>query len=260
MSRRATAAAWGAYDIPDQTGRVAVVTGANSGVGFATADELAAHGAHVVLAVRNRENGDAAAAVIQRRTPDAAISVQVLDLASLESIDCAASELGATFDRIHLLINNAGVMVGPRSMTTDGFETHFGTNHLGHFALTGLLMGHLLMTPESRIVTLSSAAHRLRANVDLDDLQSVRNYTTNRAYAQSKLANLLFTYELQRRLAADDSSTLALAAHPGGTRSGLSRHSSLPVRVFNSFLQSPQIGALPTLRAATEPTARGGEF
>jgi NAD(P)-dependent dehydrogenase (short-subunit alcohol dehydrogenase family) len=258
--RQTAHAPWAVEDIPDQTGRVAVITGANTGVGFATAAELADHGADVVLAVRNAENGQRAAAAIRQRTPDAAVWVQVLDLASLESIDCAAAELGSAFDRIDLLINNAGVLGGPRSTTTDGFEMDLGTNHLGHFALTGLLMGHLLATPESRVVTLSSAAHRLSADIDFDDLQSQRKYNANGAYARSKLANLLFTYELQRRLAAGNTSMSALAAHPGGTRSGLSRHSSLPARLFNGMLQDPAMGALPTLRAATDPMAVGGQY
>lgn len=257
---RAGQTGWAAEDIPDQTGRVAVITGADSGIGFATAAELAAHGAHVVLAVRNCDDGRAAAAEIRRRTTEALVTVQVIELASLESIDCAAAELHETFDRIDLLINNAAMMGGPRSTTLDGFEMHFGANHLGHFALTGLLLGHLLSTPWSRIVTLSSAAHRLRPNIEFADLHSARKYTPNRAYAQSKLSNLLFTYELQRRLAAADSSAAALAAHPGGTRGGVSRNPSTPVRLVDGLLQSPQMGALPTLRAATDPTAVGGQF
>jgi NAD(P)-dependent dehydrogenase (short-subunit alcohol dehydrogenase family) len=239
---------------------VAVITGANSGVGFATADTLAAHGADVVLAVRRLDAGHTAAAAIRRSTRAGTVSVVQLDLASLESIDHAAAEIGEHVDRIDLLINNAGIMGGAGSTTRDGFEQHIGTNHLGHFALTGLLLGHLLAAPESRIVTLSSAAHRLVRHLDVDDLHSRPSGTANGAYAQSKLANLLFTYELQRRLVAAGSSTTALAAHPGGTRSHLSRHSSWPVRVFNRALQSPAMGALPTLRAATDPSAGGGEY
>jgi NAD(P)-dependent dehydrogenase (short-subunit alcohol dehydrogenase family) len=251
---------WTAADIPDQTGRVAVITGANSGVGFATASELAAKGAHVVLAVRNLDAGRAVSAVIRAKHPAALISIQELDLASLESIEVAAAELATAFDGIDLLINNAGVMGGPRSTTIDGFEMHLGTNHLGHFALTGLLLGHLLAERNSRIVTVSSAAHRLSGHIDFDDLQSERKYRANTAYAQSKLANLLFSYELQRRLHEANSSTIAVAAHPGGTRSDLSRHSSAPVRLFNRFLQAPAMGALPTLRAASDPTVSGGQY
>jgi NAD(P)-dependent dehydrogenase (short-subunit alcohol dehydrogenase family) len=241
--------AWTANDIPDQCGRVAVITGANTGVGLATAMQLVHHGAHVVLAVRNLDKGNAAAASIRSTTPGAGVSIQHLDLASLDSVHAAAAELDTTLDRIDLLINNAGVMAGerPRSTTDDGFEMHFGTNHLGHFALTGLLLRHVLAKPNSRVITVSSAAHRLQPRIHFDDLQSLRTYRTTSAYGQSKLANLMFVYELQRRLAAHDSTTIAVAAHPGGTRTDLARDSSTPVKLFNHLLlQTPAIGALPT--------------
>ncbi|WP_319449698.1 MULTISPECIES: oxidoreductase [unclassified Mycobacterium] len=259
-SDRTADSTWTAADIPDQSGRVAVITGANSGVGFATAHELARHGAHVVLAVRNPYKGQAAAAAIRTAIPNADVMVQHLNLASLESVERAGAELGGRFDRIDLLINNAGVMGGARSTTVDGFEMHLGVNHLGHFALTGTLIGHLLAAPNSRIVTVSSAAHRLRARIRFDDLHSQRRYTVNRAYLQSKLANLLFTYQLQHRLNACDSSTIAVAAHPGGSTSDITRHSTTPVRLVNQLLQSPAMGALPTLRAATDPSVSGGQF
>ncbi|MDT5087159.1 MAG: hypothetical protein QOJ61_4202 [Mycobacterium sp.] len=254
---------WTADDIPDQRGRVAVITGANTGVGLATATQLARHGAHVVLAVRNLDKGNAAAASIQSTSPGADVSVQQLDLASLDSVYTAAAELDTRLDRIDLLINNAGLMAGgrPRSTTDDGFEMHLGTNHLGHFALTGLLLGHLLAAPNSRVVTVSSAAHRLRPRIHFEDLQSLRTYRTTSVYGQSKLANLMFVYELQRRLAAYDSTTIAVAAHPGGTRTDLARDSSTPVKLFNRLLlQTPAMGALPTLRAATDPSVSGGEY
>src|SRR6202011_1871931 len=202
--------AWAADDIPDQRGRVAVITGANTGVGLATATQLARHGAHVVLAVRNLDKGNAAAASIRSKTPSADVSIQQLDLASLDSVYAAAAELDTRLDRIDVLINNAGVMAGarPRSTTDDGFEMHFGTNHLGHFALTGLLLGHVLAAPNSRVVTVSSAVHRLQSRIHFEDLQSARTYRTTSAYGQSKLANLMFVYELQRRLAAHDSTTI----------------------------------------------------
>jgi NAD(P)-dependent dehydrogenase (short-subunit alcohol dehydrogenase family) len=255
--------AWTADDIPDQGGRVAVITGANTGVGLATATQLARHGAHVALAVRNRDKGNAAAAGIRSTTPGADVSVQHLDLASLDSVYAAAAELDTRLDRIDLLINNAGVMAGrrPRSTTDDGFEMHLGTNHLGHFALTGLLLGHLLGAPNSRVVTVSSAAHRLRPRIHFEDLQSLRTYRTTSVYGQSKLANLMFVYELQRRLAAYDSTTIAVAAHPGGTRTDLARDSSTPVKLVNRLLlQTPAMGALPTLRAATDPSVSGGQY
>jgi NAD(P)-dependent dehydrogenase (short-subunit alcohol dehydrogenase family) len=255
--------AWTADDIPDQGGRVAVITGANTGIGLATATQLARHGAHVVLAVRNLDRGNSAAASIRSTTPGAEVSVQQLDLASLDSVYAAAAELDTRLDRIDLLINNAGVMAGgrPRSTTADGFEMHFGTNHLGHFALTGLLLGHVLAAPDSRVVTVSSAAHRLQSRIHFEDLQSARTYRTTGAYGQSKLANLMCVYELQRRLAAHDSTTIAVAAHPGGTRTDLARDSSTPVKLFNRLLlQTPAMGALPTLRAATDLSVSGGQY
>ena len=191
---------WTEDDMPDQSGRVCVVTGANSGLGLETARALAAHGASVVLAVRNLDKGAEAVARIRAATPNADLSVQRLDLASLDSIRTAARELRDNTDRIDLLINNAGVMYTPRQKTTDGFELQFGTNHIGHFALTGLLLDRLLPVEGSRIVTVSSIAHRILSRIDFDDLQAQRRYNRIAAYGRSKLANLLFTYELQRRL------------------------------------------------------------
>ncbi|MET8828030.1 SDR family NAD(P)-dependent oxidoreductase [Streptomyces sp. NPDC004610] len=256
---------WTADDIPDQTGRTAVVTGANTGLGFETAAGLAAHGAQVVLAVRSPDKGEEAAARITARTPGASVTVQRLDLGSLDSIRAAARALRSAHDRIDLLINNAGVMWTPRATTADGFELQFGTNHLGHFALTGLLLDRLLPVPGSRVVTVTSQAHRWGAALDFDDLQAERRYRRTAAYSRSKLANLLFTYELQRRL-ADRHTTVALAAHPGGAATELTRDFAPPVRLLAGKLivplaaQSPGMGALPTLRAATDPRATGGQF
>lgn len=251
---------WTAEDIPDQSGRTAVITGANTGLGYETARALVAHGARVVLAVRNLDKGKAAADLIARRYPGADVSVQELDLTSLTSIESAAESLKGAEDRIDLLINNAGVMTTPKSTTKDGFELQFGTNHLGHFAFTGRLLDRLLETPGSRVVTVSSTGHRFaRSGVRFDDLHSERRYNRLRAYGQSKLANLLFTYELQRRLAGHP--TTALAAHPGASSSELTRH--LPgviQRVFAPLAQSADMGALPTLRAATDPAALGGRY
>ncbi|BBZ26511.1 short-chain dehydrogenase [Mycolicibacterium madagascariense] len=249
---------WTAADIPDQTGRVAVITGANTGLGYETATALAGRGAHVVLAVRNLDKGKAAADLIARRYPGADVGVQELDLTSLASIRGAAASIRAAYDGIDLLINNAGVMMTPKATTKDGFELQFGTNHLGHYALTGLLLDRMLITPGSRVVTVSSMGHRA-GRMRFDDLQSDTGYNRVRAYGQSKLANLLFTYQLQRRLAGRR--TIAVAAHPGGSSSELSRHLPRVVQAaFRPLEQDTEMGALPTLRAATDPTVTGGQY
>ncbi|KAA1243897.1 SDR family NAD(P)-dependent oxidoreductase, partial [Mycobacterium simiae] len=202
---------WSQSDIPDQRGRVIVVTGANTGLGYHTAAALAWRGAQVVLAVRNLEKGNEALARIVAAAPGSDVTLQQLDLSSLSSVRTAADALRSAYPRIDLLINNAGVMWTPKQVTADGFEMQFGTNHLGHFALTGLLLDHLLPVPDSRVVTVSSLGHRLRAMIHFDDLQWERSYHRVAAYGQSKLANLLFTYELQRRLAADpNAATIAV--------------------------------------------------
>ena len=250
---------WTERDVPDQRGRVAVVTGANTGLGFETARVLAERGASVVLAVRNVEKGRQAAASM---TGD--VSVQALDLTSLESIRTAAADLHATHQRIDLLINNAGVMYTPKQTTQDGFEMQFGTNHLGHFALTGLLLDLLLPVAGSRVVTVSSVGHRIRAAIHFDDLQWERSYQRVAAYGQAKLANLMFTYELQRRLATHGT-TAAVAAHPGVSNTELARNSPTVTRLLLTALapmitQSAAKGALPTLRAATDPAVLGGQY
>jgi len=256
-------AKWTAADIPDQTGRVAVVTGANTGLGYETASALADHGARVVLAVRNLDKGKDAAARITVKSPHADVALQELDLTSLESIRAAAEQLRSDHDRIDLLINNAGVMYTPKATTRDGFELQFGTNHLGHFAFTGLLLDRLLPVAGSRIVTVSSIGHRIRADIHFDDLQWERTYSRVGAYGQAKLANLLFTYELQRRL-APRGTTIAVAAHPGGSRTELTRNLPAFVAAISSVIeplfQDAAMGALPTLRAATDPDVIGGQY
>ncbi|MGZ6779565.1 MAG: SDR family NAD(P)-dependent oxidoreductase [Mycobacterium sp.] len=254
---------WTTSDIPDQTGRTAVVTGANTGLGYETAAALVAKGAHVVLAVRNTDKGNDAAARIGNAHPGASIAVQELDLTSLASVRRAADELRATHDTIELLINNAGVMMTPKATTKDGFELQFGTNHLGHFAFTGLLLDHIVAAPGSRIVTVSSVGHRFARNgIRFDDLQWEKDYSRVGAYGQAKLANLMFTYELQRRLQGTD--TLAAAAHPGGSRTELARNLPPLVRaaegVLQPLFQGPEMGALPSLRAATDPGVLGGQY
>jgi NAD(P)-dependent dehydrogenase (short-subunit alcohol dehydrogenase family) len=254
---------WTAFDIPDQTGRVAVVTGANTGLGYETAAALAAKGAHVVLAVRNLDKGKDAALRIGQTTSGAKVELQELDLTSLDSVRSAAEQLKSDHDSIDLLINNAGVMFTPKSTTKDGFELQFGTNHLGHFAFTGLLLDRVLAAPGSRVVTVSSVGHRFaRQGIRFDDLQWDRDYSRVGAYGQAKLANLLFTYELQRRLAGTQ--TIATAAHPGGSRTELTRN--LPplvgalTRLVEPLFQGPDMGALPSLRAATDPSVLGGQY
>lgn len=250
---------WTTHHIPDQSGRTAIITGANTGLGFETAKALAEHGAHVVLAVRDTGKGKRAAAQLTGN-----VSVQELDLGSLESVRAAAAELRGAHDRIDLLINNAGVMTPPKSTTADGFELQFGTNHLGHFALTGLLLDRLLDTPGSRVVTVSSNGHKMGGAIHFDDLQWERSYSRIGAYAQSKLANLMFTYELQRRL-APRATTIAVAAHPGTSSTELARNLPSLARPVTELVtkvaaQPAADGALPTLRAAADPGVLGGQY
>jgi NAD(P)-dependent dehydrogenase (short-subunit alcohol dehydrogenase family) len=254
-------ATWREPDVPGQAGRTAVVTGANSGIGFETARVLAERGAAVVGAGRGPRHARAPPARLAGAAPRASLSVVRLDLASLASVREAAEELRAGHDRLDLLINNAGLMMPPYGRTEDGFELQFGTNHLGHFALTGLLLNRLLAVPGSRVVTLSSNGHRM-GRIDFGNLQWEHGYRRPAAYGRSKLANLLFTYELQRRLAAAGAATAALAAHPGTSRTELTRHLPAWMRAGALLVpnQSSAMGALPTLRAATDPGAQGGEY
>lgn len=254
---------WTAEDIGDQTGRVAIVTGANSGLGLETARALAGRGASVVLAVRDLDKGKQAADDIRSDHEDAQLELQQLDLASLDSVRNASEEIGGRFERIDLLINNAGVMYTPRQSTADGFEMQFGTNHLGHFALTGRLLERLRAVEGSRVVTVSSVGHRILSRIDFEDLQAERRYNRVAAYGRSKLANLMFTYELQRRLVAAGAQTVALAAHPGGSSTDLGRHipgARIAEPILGVLAQSAAMGALPTLRAATDPAAEGGQY
>ncbi|MFQ6393350.1 SDR family NAD(P)-dependent oxidoreductase [Nocardia sp. KC 131] len=255
---------WTEQDIPAQNGRLAVVTGANSGLGFETARALAARGASVVLAVRDMDKGKHAAGRIADAVPGADTTVQQLDLTSLESVRNAAEQLRSAYSTIDLLVNNAGVMYTPRQTTSDGFELQFGTNHLGHFALTGLLLDRMLPVPGSRVVTVSSVGHRIRARIDFDDLQGERSYNRVAAYGQSKLANLMFTYELQRRLSGAGD-TIAVAAHPGAANTDLMRNMPAALRALVPVIapiatQSPAMGALSILRAATDPDVLGGQY
>jgi NAD(P)-dependent dehydrogenase (short-subunit alcohol dehydrogenase family) len=249
---------WNEADIPDQRGRTALITGANTGIGFETARALVKHGATVVLACRDLDKAKAAADRITGGASRATVDVVRLDLASLTSVRAAADEIGSRHERLDLLVNNAGV-TGLSGRTQDGFEIQFGINHLGHYALTGLLLDRLLTVPGSRVVTVSSIGHRF-GRIGTDDPQSGGG-----AYARSKLANLLFTHELQRRFHAAGSHTSALAAHPGGASTEVFRYSSPWVRLPNLMIarllgRTPAMGALPTLRAGTDPGAMGGDY
>ncbi len=254
-------ATWREPDVPEQPGRTAVITGANSGIGFQAARVLAERGAAVVLACRDLGKAKDAAARISAAAPGATLSTVRLDLASLASVREAAGELRASHDRLDLLINNAGLMMPPYGRTEDGFERQFGVNHLGHFALTGLLLDRMLPVPGSRVVTVSSNGHRM-GQIDFGNLQWEHGYRRPAAYGRSKLANLLFTYELQRRLAAAGAGTAALAAHPGTSRTALTRNMPAWMRLGSGLMpmQSGAMGALPMLRAATDPAAQGGEY
>jgi NAD(P)-dependent dehydrogenase (short-subunit alcohol dehydrogenase family) len=254
---------WTAADIPDQSGRVAIVTGANSGLGLVTARELARAGARVVLACRSIDKGEEASTRIVSAVPAADVTAAVLDLADLESVRAFAA--GAP-GQIDLLINNAGVMAAPRRLTRDGFESQFATNHLGHFALTGLVLGRLLTAPAPRVVTVSSALHRT-GTINFDDLQGERKYKRWGAYGQSKLANLMFCFELQRRSVEAGSALLSMAAHPGYAATNLQAagtdrfYERWYMAIGNMlFAQSAEMGALPTLYAATVPDLPGGTF
>jgi NAD(P)-dependent dehydrogenase (short-subunit alcohol dehydrogenase family) len=261
---------WTAADLPDLTGRTAVVTGANSGIGLQAAQALAAHGASVTLAVRDAGKGEQARSAILSSDPDADVSVEPLDLADLASVRAFAERWSAANPGgLDLLVNNAGVMAIPRRETADGFEMQFGTNHLGHFALTGLLLPALVARPRSRVVTVSSGAHRF-GRMNFDDLMGTRHYQPWRAYGQSKLSNLLFTAELQRRLDLNAVPTLALAAHPGTAATNLQaagpRMSGRewlvgPTEFVTRALgQTAAMGALPTLFAATVPGLPGNSY
>lgn len=270
MPRTGTAPRWSAADLPDLTGRSVIVTGATSGIGLVTARELAGRGATTTLAVRDSERGQETKAMIERAHPGARVEVGSLDLADLASVRSFAQSWAARHpEGLDLLINNAGVMAIPRRHSAHGHELQFATNHLGHFALTGLLLPALVARPRSRVVTVASGAHRL-GRMDFDDLHGHRRYHPWRAYSQSKLANLLFTAELQRRLDLNGLPTVALAAHPGyaatnlqSTGPRLSGRTWLigPIERINRILaQSADMGALPTLFAATFPGLPGGSY
>jgi NAD(P)-dependent dehydrogenase (short-subunit alcohol dehydrogenase family) len=261
---RGTAGQWTEAEVPDQSGRTAVITGGNSGIGFEAARVLAGRGARLILGCRDQGKAHDAVTRIRAAAPGADVRVVPLDLASLESVRVAAGQIRSACEGIDLLINNAGVMMPPYGRTADGFELQFGINHLGHFALTGLLIDRLAALPGARVVTVSSNGHR-DGRINFDDLQSERGYRRVAGYGQSKLANLMFTYELQRRLDSAGSPAIAVAAHPGLTRTDLARYLSRVMTAFYVLVERPlaqraAIGALGTLRAATDPAVHGGEY
>lgn len=261
---------WTETDIPDQTGRVAIVTGANGGLGLETARDLALKGAHVVMAVRNQEKAKRAFDDITETAPDSSLEIRELDLGSLDSVRDFADSVLADFDRLDLLINNAGVMGIPERKTEDGFEMQFGVNHLGHYALTARLLPLLVNTPGSRMVSVTSTARHFGRPVNPDDPHLEDDYTEWGAYGQSKLANLHFAVGLQQRFEAAGAPTESLVAHPGLSNTDLQSHSvretggGTSQRFFewlaHSTGMSPDRGALPLLRAATDPRAKGGEL
>ncbi len=260
---------WTIDAIPDQKDKLVVITGANSGIGFEAAKALAGKGAHVILAVRSDTKGQAAVEKIRAAYPRAQVEFDILDLADLASVRSFAERFVSRYAALPLLINNAGVMATPYRRTADGFELQFGTNHLGHFALTGLLLPVILAAPGARVVTVSSMAHSF-GQINFDNLDGSKGYQRWMAYSQSKLANLLFAYELQRRFASAGAGAISLACHPGyadtelqkvGPRmDGFALGELMSGMLNRVFAQSAAMGALPTLYAATAPEAHGGDF
>ncbi len=251
---------WTAENIPNQKGRVAIVTGSSSGIGFEAARVIAGKGATVIIAVRNLDKGKAAAEKIDSEFKDADLHIIELDLASLDSVKTFAETFRNEYSQLDLLINNAGVMVPPYSKTKDGFELQFGTNHLGHFALTERLVDLSISTKNARIVNVSSGAHKY-GKIDFDDLNwEKRQYSAWKAYGTSKIANLYFTYELDRKLKEKGLHVITTAAHPGWTATELQRNSGLAGFLNNFFAQDIPMGTLPTLRAAFDEEATGGEY
>ncbi len=251
---------WTAAEIPSQENKVVVITGASSGLGKEASQVFAEKGARVVMAVRNTKKAESVAKAIREGYPKANIDIRELDLGSLDSVKSFADQLLTDYAQLDILINNAGVMMSPYAKTKDGFELQMGTNHLGHFALTGRLMPLLKRTPQSRIVATASIAHRT-GDIQFEDLNwEKRKYKTGQAYADSKIANLYFAYELAKRLQSDKNHPLVTAAHPGWTKTELDRHSGVAAFLGNILAQHVEMGTLPTLRAAVDPEAKPGNY
>jgi NAD(P)-dependent dehydrogenase (short-subunit alcohol dehydrogenase family) len=246
---------WTAENISDQKGKVVIVTGSSSGIGYEAARVLANKNAKIITAVRNLEKGEKAKAKILAQNANADLLVMQIDLSDLSSVKRFADEFNEKFDKLDILINNAGVMIPPYSKTKDGFELQFGTNHLGHFALTLQLLDLIRKTPNARVVNVSSGAHKY-GNINFDDLNwENRKYKPMRSYGDSKIANLYFTSELSKLIGDEDNKILVTAAHLGWTATELQRHSGLFEFLNGFFAMSIEQGTLPTLRAATDPDA-----
>jgi len=258
---------WTTKNIPDLKGKTIIVTGGNSGIGFEAVKEFSAKGAEVISACRNTEKGEQAKAEILVENPKAKIEVMALDLMDLESVRKFAENYKLKYKKIDVLLNNAGIMMNPYSLTKDGFESQLGTNHLGHFALTGLLIDLILKTPNSRVVNISSMAHK-SGKMDFENLlfENGKGYTRIKAYGRSKIANLLFTYELQRRFDAMNSSSISVAAHPGISDTNLGRHFEnmwlvkLLMPLYLKMVQTAAMGALPGIRASVDPNVKAAEY
>lgn len=251
---------WNADHIPDQSGRVFVITGANAGLGAAAVAMLAKKQATIVLAIRNREKGEKVVAEILNQNKAAQLDILELDLASLASITQFSQTFSQKYQRLDVLINNAGVMACPFAKTEDGFEMQMGINHLGHFALTGQLLPLLQQTKDSRVVNTASLAHKA-GRIDFTDLNwEKRKYIPSKAYCDSKLANLYFTYELARKLQATSNAPTICAAHPGWAKTELMRYSGIADFVTRLLAQSMEMGALPIVRAAVDPTVQSGDY
>jgi NAD(P)-dependent dehydrogenase (short-subunit alcohol dehydrogenase family) len=254
---------WTETDIPSENGKNIIITGSNSGIGLEAATVLSRKGANVIMAVRSLDKGKEAIAQIKRIVPNAKIDLMRLDLGDLDSIRSFATAYKAKYTTLDVLMNNAGIMVPPkREATKQGFEIQFGTNHLGHFALTGLLLDVIKKTPKAVVATQSSIMHKIGADIHFDDLNWEKSYDKSKAYAQSKLANLLFTYELERQFKAHHINATATASHPGYTETNLQRTSGFfVINIMNKIVaQKVEIGALPILRAATDRSLKGGEY
>ena len=254
---------WTTQDIPSQEGKLILVTGANSGLGYGTSKELARKGAKVIMTARNLQKGKAAIADLKQEIPNANVELMQLDLADLDQVKQFAQAFKRKFHQLDVLINNAGVMMPvKRFETKQGFEGQFGTNHLGHFVLTHALLDVIESTPDSRIVVLSSLVAKMKAaDIYWEDLQFEKNYHKMKTYAQSKLANMMFAAELDKKLRERASQTICVMAHPGYTATNLQQHMGLQGRIMNFLLaQKLSMGILPTLRAATDPKVQGGEY
>lgn len=258
---------WTIIDIPDLTGKVILITGGNSGLGIESAKAFVNKGAEVIITSRSEEKGKKALAEIKNEIPDANITIMLLDLMDLKSVQSFADEFMNKYNRLDVLMNNAGIMMTPYKLSADGFESQMATNHLGHFVLTGLLIDLITKTPDSRIINVSSLAHKF-GKMDFDDLffSDSRKYSPRKAYGRSKLANLLFTYELQRRFDEKNIKTIAVAAHPGASHTNLGNH------LVGSFMykilwplakiatQKPADGAKSQIRASVDTNVKGGEY